>query len=137
MRRALIVGVAAMVAMTQAWAGDDKASKDEGPTGLDTKEATIPFLNQNAIQSWRADGTTGLWIQDARKQWYYAKLFAPCDGLEFTVQLGFRNRALNQLNRDSEAVMSNGSRCAFQSLRKADAPPGEGKHVHHETTEAK
>jgi hypothetical protein len=135
MKRALIVGIAAMAAMTQAWAADEKAKKDEGPAGLDTKEATIPFLNQKAIESWQADGTTGLWIKDTRKQWYYAKLFAPCDGLEFTTALGFRNRTLNQLNRDSEAVMSNGNRCAFQSLRKADAPPDQARHEHkHEAT---
>jgi hypothetical protein len=136
MKRTLIVGLAAMAAMTQAWADDSK--QDEGPTGLDSKEAVIPFLNQRAVQSWQADGQTGLWIQDTGKQWYYAKLFAPCDGLEFTAQVGFRTRALNQLNRDSELVMSNGKRCAFQSLRKADAPPGEGKHLHkQEATEAK
>jgi hypothetical protein len=128
MKRALIVGVAALAAMSQAFAADEKARKDEGPTGLDTKEATIPFLNQkSALNSWKADGQTGLWIQDARKQWYYAKLFTPCQGLEFTSQVGFRNKVLNQLSRDSEVLLSNGERCPFQSLRKSDAPPGEGK----------
>jgi hypothetical protein len=136
MKRALIVGLAAMAAMSQAWASDEKGKKVEGPTGLDTKEATIPFLNQNSIESWEADGTTGLWIQDQRKQWYYAKLFAPCEGLEFTVRLGFRNRTLNQLSRDSEAVMPNGNRCQFQSLRKSDPPPGDGKRRHKHEPEA-
>ncbi len=136
MKRALIVGLAAMAAMSQAWAGDD-GKKEGGPTGLDSKEAVIPFLNQRAVNSWQADGQTGLWIQDSGKQWYYAKLFAPCAGLDFTAQVGFRTRALNQLNRESEVVMSNGTRCAFQSLRKSDAPPGQGKHVHkHEAEEA-
>lgn len=134
MKRALLIGVAAMATLSPAWAADE--GKQEGPTGLDTKEAVIPFLNQRAVNSWQADGQTGLWIQDSGKQWYYAKLFAPCDGLEFTAQLGFRTRALNQLNRDSEVVMSNGNRCGFQSLRKSDAPPGQGKRVHkHEAKE--
>lgn len=133
MKRALIVGLAAMAAMGQAWASD--AKKDSGPTGLDSKEAVIPFLNQRVVNSWQADGQTGLWIQDSSKQWYYAKLFAPCDGLDFTAQVGFRNRALNQLNRDSEVVLGNGTRCAFQSLRKSDAPPGSGKKHKHEPAE--
>jgi hypothetical protein len=136
MKRALMVGLAAMAAMGQAWAED--ASKDSGPTGLDSKEAVIPFLNQRVINSWQSDGQTGLWIQDSGKQWYYAKLFAPCDGLEFTAQVGFRNRTLNQLSRDSEVVLSNGNRCGFQSLRKSDAPPGQGKsHKHEAETPAK
>jgi hypothetical protein len=124
MKRALI-GLAAMAAMSQAWAADE--ARKDGPTGLDSKEATIPFLNQNALNSWRADGQMGLWVQDSRKQWYYATLFAPCQGLEFTAQVGFRNKVLNQLNRDSEVLLSNGQRCSFSSLRKSDAPPGEGK----------
>ena len=135
MKRALIVGLAAMAAMSTAWADEAKKDKEGGPTGLDTKEAVIPFLNQRVLNSWQADGQTGLWIQDSGKQWYYAKLFAPCDGLDFTAQVGFRNRVLNQLNRDSEVVLSNGNRCAFQSLRKADAPPGSGKKFKHEATE--
>ncbi len=93
MKRAIIAGVATLMAMSQAFAADKPKADPPGPTGLDTKEATIPFLDQHSsILDWQANGTTGLWIEDAHKQWYYAEMFAPCIGLDFAVGVGFRNK---------------------------------------------
>jgi hypothetical protein len=127
MNRTIILGLATLAALTQAWAGD--AAKPAEPAGLDSKEASIPFASQReAIRTWQADGDQGLWIQDSRKQWYYAKTFAPCFGLPFAIQIGFRNRAMNRLNRDSEIIVPNESRCPLSSLKKSGPPPGkEGK----------
>ncbi len=103
MKRAIIAGVATLLAVSQAFAAD---KPKPGPTGLDTKEATIPFLDQkSSILDWKANGTTGLWIEDALKQWYYAETFAPCPGLDFAVAIGFRNKILNRLDRDSEIIV--------------------------------
>lgn len=126
MKRAIIVGLAALATMTQALAGEARSEKDTGPVGLGTEEASIPFLNQNAVINWQADGTHGLWVQDAHKQWYYAKTATACLGLDFAVQVGFRNRGINRLNRDSEVELANGTRCALISLKKS-APPPDGK----------
>jgi hypothetical protein len=128
MNRTIILGLATLAALTQAWAGE--AAKDAGPAGLDTKEASIPFASQrDAVRTWQADGDQGLWVQDARKQWYYAKTFAPCTGLSFAVQIGFRNRAMNRLNRDSEIIVPNEGRCQLSSFRKSGPPPGK-EHKH-------
>lgn len=128
MKRTLILGLATLATLTQAWAGETATSGE--PAGLDSKEASIPFANQrDAIRTWQADGDQGLWIQDARRQWYYAKTVAPCIGLPFAVQIGFRNRALNQLNRDSEIIIPNEGRCPLISFRKSDPPPGK-EHRH-------
>jgi hypothetical protein len=63
-------------------------------------EVSIPFVNMNqSIQGWQADGQTALWIQDAHKRWYYAKLMAPCQGLEFTIRLGFEPKTMNSLDK--------------------------------------
>jgi hypothetical protein len=129
MKRALIVGLAAMAAMSQAWASDEKGKKVEGPTGLDTKEATIPFLSQNSIESWEADGTTGLWIQDQRKQWYYATTYGRCEGLEFAGELGFKLGTLNTLDRFSEIIVPNYRSCAISSLVKSEEPPKGKRHA--------
>jgi hypothetical protein len=135
MKQVIIAGLASLAALTLVQAGE--TPKDSGPTGLGTEEAKIPFVNmRDAIITWEADGQTGLWIQDRRKQWYYATMFAPCDGLQFAVTLGFKTRTLNQLDRDSEIVVpDNPIRCALKSLRKSDPPPkGKGKR-HTETTD--
>jgi len=121
MKRAIIVGLAALA--TQAWASDK--GKEDSVVGLDTKEATIPFLDQHdAVRTWQANGDAGVWLQDGHKQWYYAKTFAPCQGLPFAVRLGFKNRTLNQLSRDSEIIVPNEQNCPLISLRKSAPPPG-------------
>jgi hypothetical protein len=128
MNRTIILGLATLATLTQAWAGE--AAKPAEPAGLDSKEASIPFADQrDAVRTWQADGDQGLWVQDGRKQWYYAKTFAPCLGLPFAVQIGFKNRALNRLNRDSELVIPNEGRCQLSSFRKSGPPP-EKEHKH-------
>jgi hypothetical protein len=122
MKRTIILGLAALAAVTQAW-GSDKAKEAE-PAGLEGPETSIPFFNMHdSIRDWVANGEEGLWIQDAHKQWYYAKVFAPCPGLPYAISLGFKNRALNRVDRDSEIIVPNEGRCTFSSLRKTSVPP--------------
>ncbi len=91
-------------------------------------EVSIPFLDFNqSIHGWQADGRLGLWIEDVRKQWYYAKLQAPCIGLDFAVRLGFETRTYNTLDRFSFVIVPNESRCEIASLTRSD-PPGKDGH---------
>lgn len=127
MKRAMILGLAAMATLTQAWAND--ASKKPEPTGLGDKEAVIPFLNQrDAILNWQANGQEGLWIQDGHKQWFYATVFTPCSGLEFAVQLGFKSRVMNRLDRDSEIIVPDNGHCRLTSLKTSGPPPKGKRH---------
>jgi hypothetical protein len=91
-------------------------------------ETSIPFVNMSqSIHGWQADGQTALWIQDAHDQWYYAKLAVPCQGLEFTAQLGFEPKTMNSLDKYGNIVMANSKRCPMTSLTKSDPPPKEKK----------
>jgi len=91
-------------------------------------EASIPFVNMNqSIHGWHADGQTGLCVQDAHDHWYYLKLLAPCNGLEFTARLGFEPRTMNSLDKFGYVVMPNNQRCQINSLTKSDTPPAEKK----------
>jgi hypothetical protein len=135
MKWASTAGIVALAALGQAWAVD--APKESAPTGLQKEEARIPFVNLNSsILTWQADGEQGVWIQDQRKQWYYASTFGRCDGLEFAARLGFKVGTLNTLDRFSEIVVPNYGRCAIKSLTKSDPPPKKGKR-HEEVKEEK
>jgi hypothetical protein len=127
MKRLIVAGIASLASL--AWAADaPKSARDAKPVGLGDKEASIPFLSQrDSIITWEADGQTGLWIQDARKNWYYATFFAPCNGIEFAPQLAFKAKTLNQLDRFSEVVVPSNASCALSSLRTSGPPPGKGK----------
>jgi hypothetical protein len=99
-----------------------------GAAAAEKAETSIPFVNMNqSIHGWQADGQTGLWIQDARDKWYYAKLLAPCSGLEFTARLGFEPKTTNSLDKFGAVVMPDSKRCQIGSLTASDEPPKEKK----------
>lgn len=130
MQRTLTVaGLAVLTVLAQACATNAaQVSKAAAP---DKPQATIPFINmRDSIQTWQADGQNGIWFQDARRQWYYGTMFAPCTGLDFAVQIGIKNTTLNQLDRYSEIVVPNEHMgpCLLRSLVKSDAPPDGKKH---------
>ncbi|MEO6078376.1 MAG: DUF6491 family protein [Steroidobacteraceae bacterium] len=92
------------------------------------EQASIPFVNQSqSIHGWQADGQQGIWIEDARKNWFYAKLQAPCMGLEFAAALKFEPKTMNSLDRFGYVVVPNNARCPIASLTKSAAPPKEKK----------
>jgi hypothetical protein len=100
-------------------------AEEEGAKLENGAEASIPFVNLgSSIRDWHADGTRGIWVQDAHRQWYYAKLTAPCLGLDFAVRVGFETRGPDTLDRFSTLVVPGEGRCAFQSFTKSEAPAG-------------
>lgn len=127
MKWASTAGLVALAALGQAWAGD--APQETKPTELPKEEASIPFVNlRSTIRTWQADGQDGVWIQDQRKQWYYAKTFGYCDGLEFATALGFKTGTVNTLDRFSQIVVPGRDRCPIKSLTKSEAPPKGKSH---------
>lgn len=102
-------------------------------------EASIPFVNlSSSIRSWQADGRQGIWIQDARKEWYYAKLTTICNGLDFAVRVGFQTRTTGTLDRFGAVVVPGEPvNCQISSLTKSESPPDEKKNRKVEATESK
>lgn len=108
--------LAAMVAGSAVAAAAEKA------------ETSIPFVNMSqSIHGWQADGQLGIWIQDARDKWYYARLQGPCLGLEFTARLGFEPKTMNSLDKFGAVVMPDSKRCQIISLTASDEPPKENR----------
>lgn len=112
--------------LASALLGATVHAADVPETSLKAQEASIQFLDQGSIEDWQANGEDGLWVQDKRKQWYYAKLMAPCRGLDYAVSLRFQTRSSNTFDRFSSVTVPNqvaGAPCALSSLVKSDAPP--------------
>jgi Family of unknown function (DUF6491) len=87
-------------------------------------QASIPFIKAGkSIRDWQADGREGLWVQDIRRQWYYAKLQGPCLGLDFATGIGFDTGPGDSLDRFSAVVVPREDRCQIFSLTKSDTPP--------------
>jgi uncharacterized protein DUF6491 len=87
------------------------------------RDASIPFANHGGIRDWTADRDQGLWVQDSRRNWYYAKLLGPCIGLDFAWSIGFDTRPMGTFDRFSSIVVPRQGRCMIQSLAPSEGPP--------------
>ena len=86
-------------------------------------EVSIPFVGMGSINDWRADRRQGLWIQDVHRQWYYAKIMEPCNGLDFAQTIGFDANPGGTLDRFSSVLVPHEGRCQIQSLVRSNPPP--------------
>lgn len=118
MFRKLLIGTAAALSLAAgivpAYATHPAANTD--------RQVTIPFVNLGGIRDWRADGTSGVWIQDAHRQWYHATLMQPAFDLPFVEHIGFATGPISTLDRFSSIVVR-GQSYPLTSLVKSDAPP--------------
>jgi hypothetical protein len=94
------------------------------PPGLQKEETSIPFVHmESSIHDWKANGQEGLWIQDGRRDWYYAKTLGPCYGLDWAVAIGIESRG-SQLDKYGTVIVpKEKSRCVLTSFVRSDAPP--------------
>jgi hypothetical protein len=122
----LTAGAVTLLAL-QACANLEDMGRSDG-VALTRDEVSIPFASQrSAVHSWQADGREGMWVQDARRDWYYAKFNAPCFGLDHAIQVGFDTGTSDRIDRFSYVVVPDErDRCAIISFTKSDPPP-EGK----------
>jgi hypothetical protein len=112
------------LAGTALHAADDGA--DQQAVAPKASQAAIPFANlRSSIRHWQADGTQGLWVQDARRQWYYAELLSPCHGLDFAMRVGFRTHGSGTLDRFGSLVIPGHDSCAIRSFTRSEGPPGD------------
>ncbi|HMA12060.1 MAG TPA: DUF6491 family protein [Steroidobacteraceae bacterium] len=126
----LALGAAAALSLG-AVAGEGTA------TPAPTVQASIPFVDHHSIRDWQADGKDGLWVQDVRRNWYYAKLLGPCIGLDFALSIGFDTGPSNQLDKFSSIIVPREGRCQITSFTRSDPPPPTVKKKKHKVTEAK
>lgn len=117
------IGAASILAL-QACTNLEDIGRSDG-MALQREEVSIPFASQrSAVHSWQADGREGLWVQDARRDWYYARLAAPCLGLDHAIQVGFDTGTSDRIDRFSHLVIPNErDRCAIISFTKSEPPP--------------
>ncbi len=139
-RLGLIV-LAAIVATPAFATAADASSHDSRVSTRDTgtssqAQAVIPFANLGGIYDWAADGDRGIYIQSISRQWYYAKLFAPCINLPFAVRVGFVTEPGNGNFDRFSSILVRGQECPVVSLTRSGPPPSKdhrwrsGKNTH-------
>lgn len=121
MKHIHLIATASLLGLLQACVTPEYSS---GGVGLSKPEASIPFADQrSSVVSWQADGRQGVWVEDGSRNWYYAKLNGPCEGLDNAIRLGFDTGTSNRIDRYSYVVIPNEERCPVMSFTASDPPP--------------
>ena len=84
-------------------------------------ETSIEFARRGMILNFEADGEDGIWLEDIRHRWYYAKFIGGCQGLTYALGIGYDTRGSNRLDR-SGAIVVEGQECLIESFVTADKP---------------
>ena len=91
----------------------------------ETPQASIPFANTaSSIRDWQADDIQGIWVQDAFRRWYYAKLMAPCLGLDFATRVGFQTSGGDTLDKFSSVIVPGHGNCPIASFPTGNTNSG-------------
>lgn len=98
------------------------ASAAPTPAPAKAPEASIPFVNYGGIRDWQAVDAETLYVQDSRRNWYRATLFAPCIDLRFAHAIGFETRGLDRFDRFSTLRVGD-QRCHVRSVVRSEGPP--------------
>lgn len=94
------------------------------PARTESQEVSIPFVNyRGTVRDWQPDGDRGIWVQDVRNQWYYARFMAPCIGVRFAEVLHLKTGPTGQLDRWSSVLTRDSGNCMFTSFVRSDGPP--------------
>lgn len=85
-------------------------------------EASVPLVNQRKLRDFVRDATRddAVYLQDNRRNWYYAQLEGACPELRRTFSLGVKP-GTGRLDRNAVLVV-HGDYCAIGSLVHSAAP---------------
>lgn len=110
---------AALLSLSAVAAADEPAPKTARELGVETG---ITFPSNATIRDYQADGEDGVWIQDSRRNWYYAKFFGPCRSIDFARAIGVDTRGLSRLDKFATLIVR-GDRCPLSSFVTSAPPP--------------
>ncbi|MFZ5748853.1 MAG: DUF6491 family protein [Pseudomonadota bacterium] len=118
MTRTILAATLLSLVAVPALAQDHKPN----PSPTPGTRAEIPFLRFNTIRNFEADGDKGIWLQDDRRNWYYADLIGPCTNLPYAIRIAAVSRFDDTLD-SHDSFLVDGERCTVGTLVHSEAPP--------------
>jgi Family of unknown function (DUF6491) len=113
MNRAMLIFAATVLPLAPAQAGTD--AREVGV------EASIAFPSHGGVRNFRADDDRGVWIEDQRRNWYYASFMGRCRDIRWVDAIGFDTYGSSRLDRNSRLIVGDDV-CTIQTLVTADKP---------------
>jgi hypothetical protein len=114
----LIAAAAAVLVATAAAASAQTAGPRSG------EQAEIPFATHNGIRTFTPDrNSEGVYIQDQRKNWYYARFFTRCQDLNFSFGIGFKTFGGSSTLSRGDTIYAGREACRIADLVRSGPPP--------------
>ena len=112
-------------------AGAAAAQKDKGgptPGPRSGERADIVFATHNGIRTFTPDRHGyGVYLQDDRRNWYYASFFTRCQDIDFSVQVGFKTFAGTSTLSRGDSIYAGHEQCRIADLVRSGPPPEKPK----------
>lgn len=87
------------------------------------QEVSIPFITGGQPRSFRPDRDgRGVYIQNARRQWFYARFFARCNELPFVTRVRFQTFGGGTTLSRGDTIIAGRERCRIASIVRRDPP---------------
>lgn len=113
-----------LIALAAATVATPVLARKASPAPVELgRETSIPFVRSIGLYDFEADDDRGVWLQDQRRQWYYARIAGFCRDLPFANRIGVDTRfGGGQFDR-SGVLLVDGERCHVDSVVTSAGPP--------------
>ncbi|HEX5183144.1 MAG TPA: DUF6491 family protein [Allosphingosinicella sp.] len=86
------------------------------------EEVSIPFAHFGGIYNFDAPSDDLVYLQDRGRNWYRARLYGQCWGLQDAIGIGIDTRGSANFDRTSLLIVDHQS-CPIESLTRSGPPP--------------
>jgi hypothetical protein len=98
----------------------------EGPTPgpRSGERADIPFAAYNGIRTFTSERQgRGVYLQDNRRNWYYASFFSRCTELPYAIGVGFKTFGGSSTLSRGDTIIVRGDACKIADIVRSGPPP--------------
>jgi hypothetical protein len=90
--------------------------------------ASIPFITHGSVRTFQStpDGD-GIYIQNARRDWYYASFFSRCLDLPYAIRVGFDTFGGGPSLERGDTILADHQRCRIDQIVHSGPPPKKAK----------
>ena len=117
---AIALGTAALLAAGSAQA--------QTPGPRSGERADIVFATHNGIRTFTpANDGRGVYLQDNRKNWYFASFYTRCQNIDFSFGIGFKTFGGSPNLSRGDSIYAGHEQCRIADLVRSGPPPEKPK----------
>ena len=87
-------------------------------------EVSIPFISRGNVRTFESTPNgDGVYIQNSRRDWYFARFFSRCLDLPFATRVGFKRFGGGSTLERGDTILTGNDRCRIASIVRSGPPP--------------